>query len=139
MNLPESILLCRAIEAMFPAQRLDEQTPDAWAGVLADIPFGVAMKAITEIARERTFIAACDIRQAVKRMRVTTRRAIRQEMRAAGILGDVNLEADAAICAGLADFTGIDLLRDEDQDSRFYHPETASVSAWSPARLELNA
>lgn len=138
MTLAETILLCRAIEAMFPAQRLDEQTPEAWAMVLDDIPYGVAMVALRQIAKERTFIAACDIRHTVKRMRTTTRRAIRREARDRGILVNVDLEADAAICAGLADFDGIDLMGSEPADS-YYARETAHLESWTPARLELTS
>lgn len=132
MNLAESILLCRAIEATFPAQRLDEQTPDAWAEILADVPYLVAREAVREIAKQRTFIAACDIRHVSGRMRTLTRRAIRRAAREVGVLVNVDAEADRVITEGLARFD-VDLLAVETTDERFYNPPAATLHGWSPA------
>ncbi len=52
---------------------------------------------------------------------------------------DVGSEADAAITAGKAKFDGINLLGEEQTDSRFYHPETAELLGWAPFGRELSA
>lgn len=137
MNRGETAIICRTIEAMFPAQRLDPTTPKVWADILEDIPFSVAMVALREIAKESAFVAVSDIRRVVKRMQTTTRRAVRQRARDLGVLVNVDAEADAAITSGLAAFDGIDLMKPEDRN--YYAPERAALPSWQPASplLEL--
>lgn len=77
MNATESVLLCRFVKAMFPAQQLDELTPDAWALALADLPYDITKVAVVEIAKRHRFAAASEIRTAVARMRQIAQASVR--------------------------------------------------------------
>lgn len=69
MNATEAALLCRFVKAMFPAQQVDEYTPDAWGMALEDIPYDIARIAVAEVAKRHRFIAVSELRQAVTQMR----------------------------------------------------------------------
>ena len=134
MNVAEAEDLILMIAGLCPAQHVNENTPDAWALVLRDIPGPVAKWAAVHVASTKPYVAACDIVQVAHRMRVTTRRAIKQAARDAGVIPlNVEAEADAAIAAGAVDFSGIDLMGRESPEARNYAPEVARVT-WAPRR-----
>lgn len=76
MNATETVKLCAIIHALCPAQKFDEFTADAWAGVLDDIPFNDAQTAVRTIYRTQGSdaewvrrVEADDIIREVKRVR----------------------------------------------------------------------
>jgi len=73
VNRTETVLLCRYVKAMCPAQAIDEYTPDAWADVLDDIELEDAKDAIRDGVRDRgwRFIDVTDVVAAVRAERVS--------------------------------------------------------------------
>jgi hypothetical protein len=71
MNKTDTVLLCRYIKAMCPAQTIDEYTPDAWADILDDITLEEAKAAIYDGVRDRKwrFIDATDVVAGVRENR----------------------------------------------------------------------
>lgn len=71
MNRTETVLLCRYVKAMCPAQAIDEYTPDAWADVLYDVKLEDAKEAIHDGVREKgwRFIDITDVVSSVKAKR----------------------------------------------------------------------
>lgn len=129
MNVTEAIDLCRYVSAACPQQRFDQHTPKAWCDLLADIPALIAMRAAREVAMVQPFVAPSEIRHVARRMRTTARRAVKRRMREAGVLGDVEAEADRLISLGAVSFEGIDLLGHESADTLAYRPEVARLEA----------
>lgn len=50
MNHTETLKLCRYIQALCPAQKIDQYTPDAWNDILNNITYDEAKTAIHTIA-----------------------------------------------------------------------------------------
>lgn len=71
MNKTETVLLCRYVKAMCPAQAIDEYTPDAWADILDDVELDEAKAAIREGIRDRgwRFIDVTDVVDGVRQRR----------------------------------------------------------------------
>jgi len=69
MKDTETVLLTRYVKACCPQQHFDSYTPDAWHKLLGDLLFADCEAAVTELAKSQPFIAPCDIRAEVKRVR----------------------------------------------------------------------
>jgi hypothetical protein len=69
MNHTETIELTRYVQALCPAQKLDQYSADAWHDVLGDLPLGVAKKAAASCARLKPFVAPSEIIGAAFRLR----------------------------------------------------------------------
>jgi hypothetical protein len=69
MKDTETVLLTRYVKACCPQQHFDSYTPDAWHKLLGDLQFADCEAAVTELAKSQPFIAPCDIRAEVKRVR----------------------------------------------------------------------
>lgn len=69
MNAQEVTMLGRAVAAICPAQKWDDFTPDAWRELLGDLAYDDARAAVFTLGRAQPFIAPCDIRKEVKRIR----------------------------------------------------------------------
>lgn len=69
MKPTEVVVLVRAVAAMCPAQKLDEYTADAWHPLFEDIRLDDARAALVNLGKRQAFIAPCDIRGEVKRIR----------------------------------------------------------------------
>jgi hypothetical protein len=69
MRDTETVLLTRYVKACCPQQHFDKYTPDAWHKILGDLNFTDCEAAVTELAGRQAFIAPCDIRAEVKRIR----------------------------------------------------------------------
>jgi hypothetical protein len=69
MTPSETVVLTRYVAACCPAQHFDDYTPDAWHNLLDDLHFADCEAAVTALAKARPFIAPCDIRAEVKRVR----------------------------------------------------------------------
>lgn len=77
MNRSETVVLCRTIAGLCPAQHFDKMTPDAWWIVLDDVDATDAMAAVRTLYREfgndeeygSRKIEADDILRQVKRIR----------------------------------------------------------------------
>ena len=70
MTPTEAVMFVRQVGALWPQQRLEDETPDAWyvAG-LKDISHADACEAITRLAKIKTFISLAEILAEVKRIR----------------------------------------------------------------------
>jgi hypothetical protein len=66
VNHDDTTRLCKLIKALAPAQKIDDETPAIWQGVLADVSLPDAMDAVKLLAQTQPFIAPCDIIQRVK-------------------------------------------------------------------------
>jgi hypothetical protein len=62
-------MLTRYAKACFPQQAMDEYTPDAWFDVLGDLTLADCRRAVAEVSRHKPFIAPCEIREEVRRIR----------------------------------------------------------------------
>lgn len=69
MKDTETVVLTRYVKACCPQQQFDRYTPDAWHKILGDLPFADCEAAVTELAKQQPFIAPCDIRGEVRRIR----------------------------------------------------------------------
>ncbi len=69
MTPSEAIKLCRLVKACCPQQQIDEYTPDAWGELLGDLRLVDCVDAVKDIARRQAFIAPCEIRDQVRRIR----------------------------------------------------------------------
>lgn len=69
MNRAECVQLVAYVQSLAPHQQIGDLTALAWHDILADIPFGVARKAVAEVASRQTFIAPADILAMVRRLR----------------------------------------------------------------------
>lgn len=69
MNAEESLKLCRMAKAFFPAMAMDEFTPVAWSLAFERERYADAEVALTELAREVTFIDIAAIVARIKRIR----------------------------------------------------------------------
>jgi hypothetical protein len=69
MTPKEAVLLTRYVKACCPQQQIDEYTPDAWHNLLGDLYFADCEAAVTALAKAQPFVAPCDIRAEVKRVR----------------------------------------------------------------------
>ncbi|HEY9439664.1 MAG TPA: hypothetical protein VIS29_13660 [Streptomyces sp.] len=70
MTPTEAVMFVRQVGMLWPQQRLEDGTPDAWymAG-LKDIPLADGAEAITGLAKVKTFISLAEILTEVKRLR----------------------------------------------------------------------
>ena len=128
MNCREAAELCAYVASTCPAQRFDERTAEAWFDLLGDLPFEVCKRAAQEVAKQQPFVAPSEIRRAADRMRVLTRRAVKRAMREGR---EMAFDVDVLIATGQAVFPGIDLLKPEDQETRFYNPPAAQIGGKS--------
>lgn len=80
MNRTETLALTRYVQALCPAQKLDEFSADAWHDVLADLPHPVAKKAAAMCARSKPFVAPSEIVTAAHRLRRAVRSQIEREV-----------------------------------------------------------
>lgn len=62
-------MLGRAVAAICPAQKFDQFTPDAWLELLGDLRYEDARAAVFALGKAQPFIAPCDIRGEVARLR----------------------------------------------------------------------
>lgn len=69
MTPKEALALTRMVAAICPQQKFDEYTPDAWGDLLSDIRSTDAIEAVMNLGRRQPFIAPCEIRDEVKRIR----------------------------------------------------------------------
>lgn len=69
MNIDDTVRLCKLVKALAPAQKIDDETPAIWQGVMANIELADAMEAVKHIAQTQAFVAPCDIIQRVKAAR----------------------------------------------------------------------
>lgn len=76
MNLQEIAALGRKVRAVCPAQRVDADTPEAWAALLADVAYDDALEAVYHLGRSQQWIAPSDIIREVKRLRAARRRLV---------------------------------------------------------------
>jgi hypothetical protein len=66
MNREEWVILFRYIRSMYPQQRFDEYTPDAWYRVLSDYDAHAVEAAVTVCAGKKPFISPAEIIAAVR-------------------------------------------------------------------------
>lgn len=71
MNQAETARLCRAIAAIAPAQKFDDETPAFWCLLLADVRYMDAQEAVIAIGRRQAWIAPADILAEVRRIRAS--------------------------------------------------------------------
>lgn len=69
MTPQECLTLGRAVAAICPAQKWDEFSPDVWLELLADLNYPDARQAVFALGKAKPFIAPCDIRIEVARLR----------------------------------------------------------------------
>lgn len=69
MNVTQTTRLCRAIAALAPAQKFDDETPAIWSVVLAGVRYEDAREAVVAIAQRQAFIAPADVIAEVRRIR----------------------------------------------------------------------
>lgn len=69
MNEPEVVYLTRIIRSAFPAQKIDDLTPDTWAPSLTDIALNDALAAVQNLVLRQSFASVADIALEVKAMR----------------------------------------------------------------------
>jgi hypothetical protein len=69
MTPKETVVLVRYVKACCPASQIDEYTPDAWHGLLGELSLADCRAAVEAVAKRQPFIAACDIRDEVTRVR----------------------------------------------------------------------
>lgn len=69
MTEEENLLLVRYVKAACPQQAIDKYTPEAWYRLLGDLNFADADTAVGRLGRKQAFIAPCDIREEVTRIR----------------------------------------------------------------------
>ena len=94
MNKTETVLLCRYVKAMCPAQAIDEYTPDAWADVLHDVDLDEAKAAIQRGVRDHGW-RFVDVTEVVSGVRQLRRGRIDEWIRQFGpILPPYSLEGD---------------------------------------------
>ena len=61
MNLDETIILCRTVRALAPAQRFEAETPDVWMLALDGLSLAECQAAAVLVARSQAFIAPSDL------------------------------------------------------------------------------
>ncbi len=69
MNRTEALAILSFVHAACPAMRMDEQTPEAWALLLADLDYQDAQQAVVNLGKRQAFIAPADINQETRRLR----------------------------------------------------------------------
>jgi hypothetical protein len=70
MTPTEAVMFVRQVGAVWPQQRMEDGTPDAWyAAGLKDVSHADAAEAITRLAKFKTFISLAEILTEVKRLR----------------------------------------------------------------------
>jgi hypothetical protein len=69
MTPDEAITLAEKAAACCPQQRFNEETPDAWYALLADLPYDDALEGLWRAAREKPFVSPAEIRHHVKAIR----------------------------------------------------------------------
>lgn len=69
MTGPEMTMLVRYVRAMFPAQKFDEYTADAWTDVIGDLRLVDCKLAVVEIAGKQQWVAVFDIKGWVRAIR----------------------------------------------------------------------
>ena len=68
MNAAETTRLLAIAASIWPAMRLEEHTAEAWALVLADVPYGDAAEALKVLATSSTFPpAVADVMREVRK------------------------------------------------------------------------
>lgn len=131
MNRTETLALTRYVQALCPAQKLDQYSADAWHDVLGDLPVGVAKKAAAMCARLKPFVAPSEIVGAALRLRRAVCAQIDRETAdvdapqdgAAYVawrrqrVREITAEADRRIGDGVYDLTRVDLSGDIAYDS----------------------
>lgn len=75
MTPQEALVLCRYAKAACPQQAFDEYTPDAWADLLADLPFNDAQTALKAVVKRQPFVSPSEIREGVQQIRKERRAA----------------------------------------------------------------
>lgn len=126
MTRTEALALTRYVQALCPAQKLDQYSADAWHDVLGDLPLEVAKKAAAMCARRRPFVAPSEIVEAATRLRRAVRAQVEREAADADAPQDGAAyvewrrqqvarelaEADRRITDGVYDLTGVDVTGD---------------------------
>jgi hypothetical protein len=70
VNIQETVLLCRTIASLKPAQAFDVDTPMVWQLVLAETNYADAAAAVITLARTSKWIDPADIINEVRRIRL---------------------------------------------------------------------
>jgi len=126
VNRIETIALTRYVQALCPAQKLDQYSADAWHDVLGDLPLGLAKKAAAMCARQKPFVAPSEIVAAAIRLRRAVRAQIDKEAKEANPpdggaeyvqwrrkqSAELTAEADRQIADNVYDLTSVDLTED---------------------------
>lgn len=70
MTPAEAERIVKAVISLWPQQRLEEHTPDAWyAAALRDVDFQDAAEALTNLVKVATFVSLAEILAEVRRIR----------------------------------------------------------------------
>lgn len=81
MEAREAIMLCRYVQALCPAQKFDQYTPDAWLDALGQFPYQLAKRAALQCAATGGgFVSPSDITAMIRSMRRAVRPHIRREL-----------------------------------------------------------
>jgi len=127
MNHTETIELTRYVQALCPAQKLDQYSADAWHDVIGDLPLGLAKRAAAACARQKPFVAQSEIVAAAIRLRRAVKAQIDREANDVvnppqGGLAyvewrrqrsiEATREADRRIARGVYDLTKVDIAED---------------------------
>lgn len=70
MRHVDVVALLAYVKQLNPAQRIDEYTADAWAGVFENVPadLATARRAVDRVARDKTWIAPGEVRGVLQSM-----------------------------------------------------------------------
>jgi hypothetical protein len=71
MTPTETVVLTEYVQACCPQQAIGEYTSDAWHDLLGDLTLADCRAAVAEVAKRQPFVAPCEIRAEVKRIRET--------------------------------------------------------------------
>ena len=128
MNRTETLALTRYVQALCPAQKLDQYSSDAWHDVLGDLPIGLAKRAAAACARQKPFVSPSEIVAAAIRLRRAVKAQIQREVDETGILPplggleyvawrrarsiEATREAYRRIAGGVYDLTKVDIAED---------------------------
>jgi hypothetical protein len=69
MKPTETVMLTEYVQACCPQQVIGEYTADAWHDLLGDLSLADCRLAVAEVAKRQPFVAPCEIRAEVKRVR----------------------------------------------------------------------
>jgi hypothetical protein len=69
MTPDEAVTLAEKAAACCPQQKFNEETPDAWFSLLADLPYNDAVQGLWRAAREKPFVSPAEIRHHVRAIR----------------------------------------------------------------------